>query len=52
MGVISGKFLESAKRAGKLLDGTLYANYYGIDYTAARSIREPKEPPKPTWFWP
>ncbi len=51
MGVFSGKFLESAKRAGQLLDGALYATYYGIDYSAVRRIPEPKEPPKPAWSW-
>jgi hypothetical protein len=32
MGEFSGKFLESAKRAADLLDRSLYATYYGIDY--------------------
>lgn len=32
MGRFSGKFLESAHRAAGLLEQSLYATYYGIDY--------------------
>jgi hypothetical protein len=38
MGQFSGKFVESAKLAADLLDGTLYATYYGIDYQTIRAI--------------
>jgi hypothetical protein len=40
MGRFSGKFLESAKRAADLLDRSLYATYYGIDYEEIRRIPE------------
>lgn len=43
MGQFSGKFVESAKRAADLLDGTLYAAYYGIDYSAVRSMPSQQE---------
>ena len=49
MGRFSGKFLESAKRAGNLLDGSLYARYYGIDYSAVQKIPQPQETVKPMW---
>jgi hypothetical protein len=32
MGEFSEKFTEAARWAARLLDGTLYARYYGIDY--------------------
>jgi hypothetical protein len=51
MGRFSGKFLESAKRAGKLLDGTLYARYYGVDYSEVQKIPQQKESAKATWSW-
>ncbi|MCF2530853.1 hypothetical protein [Yinghuangia soli] len=41
MGTFSGKFLEAARCAGELLDGTLYQRYYGIDYAALRAADEP-----------
>ena len=50
MGEFSPKFLQSAKWAADLLDGSLYAAYYGIDYSAVRSIPEQKET-KPTPRW-
>ncbi|MBE1530582.1 hypothetical protein [Actinomadura algeriensis] len=39
MGRFSGKFTKAAVRAGELLDGTLYARYYGIDYRALGARR-------------
>jgi hypothetical protein len=42
MGEFSGKFVESAKMSADLLDGTLYAVYYGIDYEAVRGIPSQK----------
>ncbi len=49
MGEFSSKFLEAAKRAGTLLENTLYATYYGIDYAAIRAL--PSAPPaKQSWF--
>ncbi|MEU5987486.1 transcriptional regulator [Spirillospora sp. NPDC047418] len=40
MGTFTRKFLDAAKLAGELLDGTLYARYYGIDYAAVHSMRK------------
>jgi hypothetical protein len=52
MGEFSGKFVESACRAADLLQGTIYAAYYGIDYAKIREIPKPVEPKKQRWFWP
>ena len=49
MGEFSGKFLESAKRAADLLSGTLYPNYYGIDYAEVKKIREVRQPVRRWW---
>ena len=38
MGDFSSKFLRSAKVAAELLEGSLYANYYGIDYPQVLSL--------------
>jgi len=43
MGEFSQKFPESAKRAADLLDRSLYATYFGIDYNEVRSIPEAEE---------
>lgn len=51
MGRFSDKFLAAAKVAGRLLAGTLYATYYGIDYAEVVSISETHAEPKRTWFW-
>ncbi|QKW38345.1 hypothetical protein HUT06_33645 [Actinomadura sp. NAK00032] len=40
MGTFTRKFLKAAKLAGELLEGTLYARYYGIDYAAVGSMRD------------
>jgi len=40
MGTFSAKFLRAAKLAADLLQGTLYARYYGIDYGAVRQIKD------------
>jgi hypothetical protein len=50
MGKLSGKFLESARRAADLLAGSLYAKYYEIDYEEIRRIDPVKEEAKPG-FW-
>ncbi|MEV5824770.1 transcriptional regulator [Spirillospora sp. NPDC052242] len=39
MGRFSGKFAKAAAQAGELLDGTLYARYYGIDHRALDAQR-------------
>src|SRR5262245_20155030 len=43
MGEFSQKFPESAKRAADLLDRSLYATYFGIDYNEVRCIPEVEE---------
>ena len=40
MGRFSSKFLQAAKLAGKFLQGSVYARYYGIDYAYVLSIAE------------
>lgn len=51
MGEFSAKFVDSAKIAAELLDGTFYCTYFDIDYQEVR--RNPKEITRPgkTWFW-
>ncbi|MBX3399479.1 MAG: hypothetical protein KF873_12110 [Gemmataceae bacterium] len=51
MGRFSGKFVESARRAAELLEGTLYARYYGIDFDAIRALPTAQEPAPRPWFW-
>lgn len=49
MGTFTDKFLEAAKQAGTMLEGTLYEIYYGIDYKMVSRI--PKaEKVKRAWF--
>lgn len=56
MGQFSGKFLAAAKIAGKLLNQSLYAHYYGIDYAKlddGLNVRELPDVPakaKPNWY--
>jgi hypothetical protein len=42
MGEFSGKFLDAAKRAAGVLENTLYAAYYEIDYQQIREMQEMK----------
>ncbi|MFI6582715.1 hypothetical protein [Embleya sp. NPDC050493] len=42
MGTFSAKFLRAAQDAAALLEGSLYARYYGIDYAAIRAIDDVK----------
>jgi hypothetical protein len=42
MGDFSEKYLRAAQKAGALLEGTLYARYYGIDYARVRQIDDVK----------
>ena len=42
MGTFSAKFLRAAQGAADLLEGSLYARYYGIDYAAIRAIGDVK----------
>ena len=50
MGEFTGKFLQAAKKAARLLEGTLYENYYGIDYGQLRSIPEFEPAKNKRWF--
>jgi hypothetical protein len=51
MGQFSGKFVQAAKQAADLLDGTLYARYFGIDYGPIRRLPLEKEKsPVRRWF--
>lgn len=49
MGEFSEKFLQATKQAANLLDGTLYATYYGIDYSEVRRLPS-VERVKKSWF--
>jgi hypothetical protein len=40
MGTFTVKYLDAAKVAARLLEGTLYERYFGIDYAAVRAIEE------------
>jgi hypothetical protein len=42
-GHFTGKFVEAAKQAGHLLEHTLYATYYDIDYQQIREMQETKQ---------
>lgn len=50
MGEFSPKFVQAAKRAANLLEGTVYETYYGIDYAAVRRIPEPGKRQQRSWF--
>jgi hypothetical protein len=50
MGTFSGKFLESAKVAAELLEGSLYDIYFGIGFGAIRRLRA--RTPKIRRYWP
>lgn len=39
MGKFSDKFVAAAKKAADILNGTIYANYYRIDYPAIKALR-------------
>ncbi len=49
MGQFTGKYLESARRAARLLRGTLYETYYDIDYDKVSSL--PPVPVTPVRRW-
>ena len=44
MGAFSNKFLQAANQAADLLEGTLYATYYTIDYANIRTLSSPQSP--------
>ena len=50
MGEFSPKFVASAHGAADLLEDSLYARYYGIDYRAVRELPLQKERPQRRWF--
>ncbi len=50
MGEFSPKFVQAAKRAAGVLEGTLYETYYGIDYKAVRKLPEPKRRQQRSWY--
>ncbi len=49
MGEFSNKYVRAAKRAANLLEGSLYARYYGIDDERVRHLPE-VERPKRSFF--
>jgi hypothetical protein len=44
MGTFSSKFLRAAKLAGRLLEDSLYARYYAIEYAAIEAMDDAAEP--------
>jgi hypothetical protein len=50
MGEFSGKFNESANRAADLLEASLYAVYYDIDYKEVREIPPPPKKARQSWL--
>lgn len=44
MGEFTRKYLDAARRAGALLEGTLYATYYGIDWARVRALDDAAGP--------
>ncbi len=51
MGQFSDKFIESAKRAAKLLNGSIYQTYYSIDYNDILKIPIVAKKIKRKWLW-
>lgn len=49
MGSFSGKFVASARKAGEVLNGTLYAKYYEIEFEEILKI--PGQKKKRRWMW-
>lgn len=50
MGQFSGKFVESAKRAARVMSGTIYETYYGIKYEEFLQISPPDKKVR-SWFF-
>lgn len=50
MGQFTGKYLESAKRAARLLRGTLYETYYDIDYQQVSRLSQASVTPVRRWL--
>lgn len=51
MGEFTAKYVEAAHAAADLLEGSLYATYYGIDYAKVRRIPIRSNPATHTSFW-
>lgn len=51
MGEFSGKFLRAAQTAAGVVDGTLYAAYYDIDYRQLAGLPTDKARPPRNWPW-
>ncbi|MBW9211624.1 hypothetical protein KV100_18380 [Mumia sp. zg.B21] len=52
MGRFSDKFRRAAQVAARVVGGTLYANYYGIDTDQILGLAEPpKQKPTSGWTW-
>lgn len=51
MGEFSQTFRDSAKVAAQIVDRTLYAKYYAIDYDAIRQLPETKQKAATDWNW-
>ena len=51
MGQFTQTFRNAAEVAAQLLDGTLYAKYYAIDYDEIRRLPAAKFEVKINWFW-
>ncbi len=50
MGRFSNKFIASAHCAAEILDGTLYATYYGIDVSEVRQLKAAAAAKRRTWL--
>lgn len=50
MGQFTGKYIESAKRAARILRGTLYEAYYGIDYAQVSRLPQVQATPVRKWL--
>ncbi len=51
MGEFSAKFVQAAKQAAKLMGGTLYQTYYGIDYGDVLRLPANKEKKSRSWLF-
>lgn len=52
MGQFSDKFRRAAQIAARVVGGTIYARYYGIDFGQVLALSEPKKDQAPDgWLW-
>lgn len=47
MGQFSEKFVAAARQTATVVDGTLYATYYGLDYAAVQALPDPQPGARP-----